>query len=108
MIPVSLSFYIAKVLQVIIKRFGRGGGTALPGLIAYRLNKKILPVLAQQLGGTIVVSGTNGKTTTSRLLASLLEGHKQRIVHNRSGSNLTRGLASTLIAQAGWNRKRQG
>ena len=67
MIPLSVTFLLAKFVQVVVKQLGKGGGTALPGLIAYRCNKKLLPILAQQLAGTIVVSGTNGKTTTSRL-----------------------------------------
>src|SRR5690606_16085197 len=86
-----------------IKRLGKGGGSALPGLLATRLNQKLLPVLAKQLQGTIVVAGTNGKTTTSRLLSSFLEGSDYKVVHNRTGSNLIRGLASTLIQQADWS-----
>lgn len=105
MIPLSLTFWIAKLCQAIIRRLGKGGGTALPGLLAYRLNKHLLPYLAKQLQGTVVVSGTNGKTTTSRLAASFLEGAKLSIVHNRSGSNLTRGIMSALVANAGWNKK---
>lgn len=85
-----------------IKHLGKGGGTALPGLLAYRLNKKLLPHLSQQLSGSIVVSGTNGKTTTSRLIASFIEGSNQSLVHNRTGSNLTRGILSALIAEADW------
>ncbi len=105
MIPLSVTFLVAKLIQVTVKQLGKGGGTALPGLIAYRLNRKLLPILAQQLSGTIVVSGTNGKTTTSRLIASYLEGSGYKIVHNRSGSNLTRGIVSTLIAHANWHKK---
>src|SRR5690606_33134886 len=105
MIPVVISFYIAKLLQLVIRRFGKGGGTALPGLVALRLNRKLLPLLAKQLGGMIVISGTNGKTTTSRLLATFIEGSNQAVVHNRSGSNLTRGIVSSLVAASSWNRK---
>lgn len=105
MIPLPVTFIFAKLVQLIVKRLGKGGGTALPGLIAYRLNKKLLPALALQLQGTIVVSGTNGKTTSSRLIASYLEGGGYKLVHNRSGSNLTRGLLSTLIANASWNQR---
>jgi UDP-N-acetylmuramyl tripeptide synthase len=103
MFPLTLTFWLAKCVQIVIKRFGRGGGTALPGLIASRLNQRLLVRLAQQLQGTIVVAGTNGKTTTSRLLSSYIEGSGARVVHNRTGSNLTRGIMSTLIAEADWH-----
>jgi UDP-N-acetylmuramyl tripeptide synthase len=95
-------FLIAKTSQMLVQRLGRGGGTALPGLIAERLSHRLLFQLAAQLQGTIVVVGTNGKTTTSRLIASYLEGDGCQIVHNRSGSNLVRGVLSSLIAQADW------
>ena len=105
MFPLPLTFWIAKVSLIVIKRLGRGGGTAFPGLMAERLNQKLLSALASQLKGTIVISGTNGKTTTARLIASFIEGSGASVVHNRSGSNLTRGLMSTLIARADWKMK---
>ncbi len=100
-------FLIVKVLQVVIQRLGRGGGTALPGLVAEKLHGGLLQVLSGQLSGTIVVAGTNGKTTTSRLLASYLEGDQRRLVHNRSGSNLARGMISALVAQSDWKGRVQ-
>ncbi len=50
--------------------------------------------------GAIIVAGTNGKTTTSRMLADVLEAGGLRVVHNRSGSNLVRGVAAAFAAQA--------
>ncbi len=80
---------------------GRGGGTALPGLIATALDRDIIRDLALQLPcGSAMVSGTNGKTTTSRLLAGIVERAGYRAVRNQSGSNLERGLASTLVQEA--------
>lgn len=80
---------------------GRGGGTALPGLIAITLDPAIIRELTAQLPcGSLLVSGTNGKTTTSRLLAGILERAGYRAVRNQSGSNLERGLASTLVKEA--------
>ena len=48
----------------------------------------------------MVVAGTNGKTTVSRMLADILQAHGSRVAHNRSGSNLVRGVASALASQA--------
>ncbi|HUS15679.1 MAG TPA: MurT ligase domain-containing protein, partial [Chloroflexia bacterium] len=79
----------------------RGGGTALPGLVAERLSPAILRRLTRQLRrGALIVTGTNGKTTTSRLLGGVLDAAGWRTVHNRSGSNLVRGLIATLVQQS--------
>ena len=78
---------------------GRGGGTALPGLVAERIDPDIAAGLGRPLGGgRVLVSGTNGKTTTSRIVARALQEAGRPYVHNREGSNLMRGLASTLLA----------
>lgn len=81
----------------------RGGGTAVPGLVAERLDPAVVANLGRSLGrGRIVVTGTNGKTTTSRMIAEALGAAHIPFIHNREGSNLMRGMASTLVAQAGF------
>ncbi|MGE5594995.1 MAG: MurT ligase domain-containing protein [Hyphomicrobiales bacterium] len=86
----------------VTRALGRGGGTALPGLVAERLDPRVVAHLGQQLGrGRVLITGTNGKTTTARILARMLTEAGQPFVHNREGSNLMRGLASTLVAIAG-------
>jgi UDP-N-acetylmuramyl tripeptide synthase len=93
----TLAIATGKALLEILHRTGRGG-TALPGLVAERVNPHILNALAARLpAGAIVVTGTNGKTTSTRLLATILEQARLKIVNNRSGSNLMRGLTSTLL-----------
>lgn len=90
----------AKGLTRAIRRAGRGGGTALPGLVATKIDPDLLDKLAARLpAGTIVVAGTNGKTTTSRMLADVLGQSGLKVAHNRSGSNLERGIAGALIEQ---------
>jgi UDP-N-acetylmuramyl tripeptide synthase len=82
----------------------RGGGTTLPGLAAQRLYPRLIRDIAARLPeGVVLVSGTNGKTTTSRLLASMLSASGKRVVHNRTGSNLVRGIAASLVADAHLN-----
>jgi UDP-N-acetylmuramyl tripeptide synthase len=91
-----------KLTALASRMFGRGGGTALPGLVAERVVPSITHDLAKQLPrGTTVVSGTNGKTTTSRLLADMLARAGFSPVRNQSGSNLMRGIATSLVAHAG-------
>src|SRR5947209_11023702 len=92
----------ARISALATRALGRGGGTALPGLSATALDPSIVSELASQLpGGSLVVSGTNGKTTTSRILATVLTDAGFAPLRNESGSNLTRGLASSLIRETG-------
>ena len=91
----------AKLAAAGIRRAGRGGGTAAPGLIADRIDPALLTKIATRLPrGVIVVAGTNGKTTTSRMLADVLEADGCQVVHNRSGSNLVRGVAAAFADHA--------
>lgn len=77
----------------------RGGGTALPGLIAERIHPVLVRDLGRSLGGgRVLITGTNGKTTTSRIVAEVLEAAGRPYIHNREGSNLMRGIASTLLS----------
>ncbi|MCA9864765.1 MAG: DUF1727 domain-containing protein [Thermomicrobiales bacterium] len=90
----------ARATGTVIRRLGRGGGTAAPGLVADRIDPGLLGKIARRLpAGSVVVAGTNGKTTISRMLADILQANGQQVAHNRSGSNLVRGVASALAAQ---------
>ena len=76
-------------------------GTSLPGMVASRIDPTIVERLAADLGPTVLVVGTNGKTTTSRLLARVLAAADGRApLANRSGANLQQGIASTLVLAA--------
>jgi UDP-N-acetylmuramyl tripeptide synthase len=82
------------------RRFGLGGGTVISGHVVPRIAPDALPTIVRRLShGTVVVSGTNGKTTTSRLLAHLLRGHGLRPLHNRAGANLISGLVSAVVQE---------
>ena len=84
-----------------LSRLAGRGGTALPGLLALALQPKVVRRLASQLPrGSILVAGTNGKTTTTRMVASILRQAGQRPLYNNSGSNLMRGLATSLLQGA--------
>jgi lipid II isoglutaminyl synthase (glutamine-hydrolysing) len=75
-------------------------GTSLPGLVGERLAPGITRRLAMDLGPITVVSGTNGKTTTARLLASILAAAGHRVVANPSGANLAQAISTALTARA--------
>ncbi len=80
---------------------GRGGGTAIAGIIAERVDPGVVRALASQAGaGAICVTGTNGKTTTSLMLNRIAAEAGLRPLHNRSGSNMMRGVAAELVREA--------
>ena len=81
-------------------------GSALPGLVVEKTNRRFLAsMLAQLPQGVIVVSGTNGKTTTTKLITALLESQGLRVLTNPTGSNFVRGTISAVIDKATWNAK---
>jgi len=84
------------------RRLGISGGTSLPGLVAQYTDPQLIRRLAAQARhGCVVITGTNGKTTTSGLVAYTLRAAGLRIWRNREGSNLARGIATTLLRRAG-------
>ena len=101
MIKLFFSITIAKVISQLSRLIPFIGGSALPGLIALKLNPTLINQISKknQLK-SIIVTGTNGKTTTSRLLGKILKTNNIKYIHNRAGSNLLRGIASTLINQS--------
>ena len=80
----------------------RGGGTTLPGDIARAIDPDVLRKLSKDLKhGSVVITGTNGKTTTARIVSWLLEGAGHRIVTNRAGANLIFGATAAAVDSAG-------
>jgi lipid II isoglutaminyl synthase (glutamine-hydrolysing) len=83
------------------RRLHVGGGTSIVGLVAQRVDPGIVGRLATQLEhGSVLVSGTNGKTTSSGFIASILSEAGLRVWRNREGSNLMGGIASSLVIRA--------
>jgi lipid II isoglutaminyl synthase (glutamine-hydrolysing) len=78
----------------------RGGGSALPGLVVERLDPRFLTqALAHLPRGVVVVTGTNGKTTTTKMLVAILREHGLTVFTNPTGSNFTRGVISAMLAE---------
>lgn len=76
----------------------RGGGSALPGLIVEKMSPNFLSQALENLPkGVVVVSGTNGKTTTTKIVVELLRSHGLKVFTNPSGSNFTRGVVASLL-----------
>jgi len=89
---------LARSVRALSRRLGRGGGTTLPGRLLLRADSGALDRMAGRLDhGAVLVSATNGKTTTSAMVAAILEASGERVVHNRAGSNMGWGVATALL-----------
>lgn len=91
------SILIGKAVRTAARIRG-GSGSALPGLFVEKIDpnfvRRTLGALPQ---GVVLVSGTNGKTTTTKMVVELLEGQGLKVFTNRTGSNFTRGVAAALL-----------
>jgi UDP-N-acetylmuramoylalanine-D-glutamate ligase len=94
--------YISTILGKAVKSAAqlRGGGSALPGLVVEKLDPGFLArTLGQLPHGVVIISGTNGKTTTTKIVVELLESAGLRVFTNRTGSNFSRGVVAALLGE---------
>jgi lipid II isoglutaminyl synthase (glutamine-hydrolysing) len=96
-IPLALESAALRVAGKLSRLTGRGGGTTLPGKLLWKLDPGAIDRLACRLPeGSVLISATNGKTTTTAMVAQILRP-RLRVAHNNSGANLVSGIASTLL-----------
>ena len=89
---------LARLLRAASRRLGRTGGTTAPGRLLLRLSPRALTRMSGELDeGSVLVSATNGKTTTAAMIAAGLDGAAREVVHNRAGSNMAWGVATALL-----------
>ncbi len=100
-IPLAVESAAVRAAGTLSRHARRGGGTTLPGKLLWKLDPTAIDRLARRLPqGSVLVSATNGKTTTSAMLAEILRP-RGRVAHNSSGANLVSGVASTLLRARG-------
>lgn len=98
---------IGRLAGKLSKSTGRGSGSTIPGVVAQKIDPNIISKLSGKLpGGIVLITGTNGKTTTAKMLATILEEAGVKVIYNFAGSNLSRGIASLLISHTNfWGTK---
>lgn len=101
-----LAVTAAKLGGGLSRRLRFGGGTSFPGLLASRLDPQIVGKLAKRLSKSVIITGTNGKTTTANMLARILEASGQKPIHNTAGANLVSGLITAMIMGTDGDRAR--
>lgn len=97
-----LIILLGKTIIFINNKLNLGSGSTWPGHIALNLNPNFIrQVLASHPKGVklkvVIIAGTNGKTTTGKLISAILKTNNNSVLHNAAGANLLNGLASTLI-----------
>ena len=96
-----LTLLVGKAVRLVSRLFHHGG-SALPGKVVERIDPGFLArTLSELPRGVVLVSGTNGKTTTTRMVASMLESLGLKVFTNPTGSNFTRGVVSALVSTLG-------
>jgi UDP-N-acetylmuramyl tripeptide synthase len=94
----SIARTLARLARAASRRLGRSGGTTAPGRLMLRLSPDALGRMSRDLGaGSVLVSATNGKTTTAAMIAAALGRDRRAVVHNRAGSNMAWGVATALL-----------
>ena len=97
-VPLSAEILAARAAGRLSRLLRTGGGTTMPGKLLWKLDPGAIDRLAARLPlGSALVSATNGKTTTTAMVAEILEP-RYRLAHNNAGANLVSGVASTLLA----------
>lgn len=92
-----LAVVVGRAVRVLARL--RGGGSAIPGGVALRISPRFLEHAIGELPfGVIFVTGSNGKSTTTNMLVSILRAHGLSVFSNPSGGNLPQGIASALLA----------
>src|SRR5258706_8622849 len=100
-----LAIVLGKLVSLVSQTFRLGAGATWPGEIALRLNPRILRVLASHAPNIILVAGTNGKTTTVKMIETILAHDGKNVYRNASGANLDNGLVSAFLADMKWDQK---
>jgi lipid II isoglutaminyl synthase (glutamine-hydrolysing) len=97
-VPLAVEIAAARAASRLSRLVGTGGGTTIPGKLLSKLDAGAIDRLAARLPqGTVLISATNGKTTTAAMVADILRP-RLRLAHNRAGANLVSGVASALLA----------
>lgn len=101
-LKIFISICIAKIASFFIKTLNLGTASTWPGEIALKLNKNIISDLFKINRNLkiILIAGTNGKTTTAKLIKHILESANYKVFSNEEGANLENGIASSLIKTA--------
>src|ERR671914_106506 len=97
----SAAIAAAGAARLASRALGTGGGSTVPGVVARRVDPAVLAKLSARLRlGSAAITGTNGKTTTTRMISKILQTAGVRAVNNSTGANLVTGVTAALLSDA--------
>ncbi|MDN5698143.1 MAG: hypothetical protein L0G70_09260, partial [Rubrobacter sp.] len=97
----TASILAARAAQYASRITGRGGGSTVPGVISRRVYPKVLYSISRRLPrGSVAITGTNGKTTTTRMVGRIFSAAGIRAVNNSTGANLVTGVTAAVVSDA--------
>ncbi len=97
----SIAILAARSAQFASRALRTGGGSTMPGVVSRRVDPKVLAKLSKRLpGGAAAITGTNGKTTTARMVSHILRAANMKAVNNSTGANLVTGVTAALVADS--------
>src|SRR5829696_8248889 len=98
----SAAIAAARSAQIASRTLKRGGGSTVPGVVARRVDPRVLTKLSRRLRlWSAAITGTNGKTTTTRMVSKILQVAGIGAVNNSTGANLVTGVTAALVADSG-------
>ena len=101
-VRLSAAILAARAARLASRTLRRGGGSTVPGVVARRVDPKVLTKLSGRLRlGSAAVTGTNGKTTTTRMISKILQSAGVKVVNNSTGANLVTGVTAALVSDSG-------
>lgn len=96
------ALWAGKTIALLLRLFGKKG-TTLPGGVALKIYPQIIRELTKEYQeGIVIVTGTNGKTTTANLLANILRTSGRNFAFNQAGANLVTGITGALLHHTSW------
>jgi UDP-N-acetylmuramyl tripeptide synthase len=95
----SAAILAARAARLASRTLRTGGGSTVPGVVARRVDPEVLTKLSRRLRlGSAAITGTNGKTTTARMISKILRTAGVGAVNNSTGANLVTGVTAALIS----------
>src|SRR5215210_7383648 len=100
-VRLSAAIVAARAARLASRTLRRGGGSTVPGVVARRVDPRVLTKLSERLlRGSAAITGTNGKTTTTRMVGKILQTACLRAVNNSTGANLVTGVTAALVSDS--------
>ncbi len=97
----SAAILAARAARFASRTLKTGGGSTVPGVVARRVDPGVLAKLSRRLPlGSAAITGTNGKTTTTRMVSKILQTAGIEAVNNSTGANLVTGVTAALVSDS--------